>query len=929
MKCPNCNFENPAHNRFCNKCGRPLSISGEESVPKTKTFVTPTLEFASGSTFAGRYQIIEELGKGGMGRIYKVVDKKINEELALKLIRPEIAADKKTIKRFSSELKFACKVSHRNVGRMYHLGEEEGIHYITMEYIPGQSLKDMIGMMGQLSPAQAVSIARQVCAGLSEAHRLEIVHRDLKPSNIMIDKEGNARIMDFGIARSLKAKGITGAGMMVGTPEYMSPEQVEAQGVDRRSDIYSLGVVLYEMLTGTVPFKGDTPLSIVLKHKDEEPKDPREINSQISKDLSCVILKCMEKSKEKRYQTVKELLAELNKIEESFSTIKRIFPKRKSLTEKDRKETSWKLGKIITVLFAVVIFAGIAFLLLREKTPSSPYAERKMLVVLPFENLGFPGDEYFADGLTEEITSRLASLHGLGVISRSSAKQYKETNKTTKQIGDELGVDYMLAGTVRWDRSREGKGRVYITPQLIRVSDDTHFWSMRYDRVIEDIFSIQSEIAEQVAQQLDLSVLEPERRALNARPTENLEAYDYYLKGREHGERGWAYSDDKEFELAIEMLEKATELDPGFAMAYVRLSYIHSRLYFFGYDRTAERVARSKTAVDKALELQPDLPEAHQKLGFYYYWCLSDYDRAAEIFESVEKAHPNFDPQLLGYIQRRQGKWEQCLQTLEKAYSINPRDTQIIYELGGANISMHRYEQAEQWLNRALSIFPDHLPAQLGKVGICILSEGNTEKARALLERLPPHQLTDYMLFTLEMLGRNYKDALDLLASLSYGSFEEQHFYFQKNLAYASVYHAMKDLALMKIQAESARITLEKAVRERPEDQRFHAALGLAYAYLDRKEEAIDEGNRAKKLHPVSKDAAQGPIYLLNLARIYTLVGEYEKAIDQLEYLLSIPQAEYLWQLVSVPQLRLDPQWDPLRDQPRFQRFMEENSNGK
>lgn len=929
MKCPNCNFENPEHNRFCNKCGMPISVPGEDSVQKTKASVTPTLEFASGSTFAGRYQIIEELGKGGMGRIYKVVDKKINEELALKLIRPEIAADKKTIERFGSELKFACKVSHRNVGRMYHLGEEEGIHYITMEYVPGESLKDMIGMMGQLSTGQAVSIARQLCEGLSEAHRLEIVHRDLKPSNIMIDKKGNARIMDFGIARSLKAKGITGAGMMIGTPEYMSPEQVEAQEVDQRSDIYSLGVVLYEMLTGKVPFAGETPLSIALKHKSEEPTDPREINSQIPEDLSRMILKCMEKNKEKRYQTVEGLLSELDKIEERLSTIKRIFPKRKPLTKKEIKETFWKYRKIVAVFFAVVIFAGIAFLLFKEKAPSLPYEERKMLVVLPFENLGLPGDEYFADGLTEEITSRLASLHGLGVISRTSARQYKETNKTTKQIGDELGVDYILEGTVRWDRNPEDKGRVFIKPQLIRTSDDTHFWSGHYDRVIEDIFSVQSEIAEQVARQLDLSVLEPERRALNTRPTENLEAYDYYLKGREHEDRGWAYSDDREFELAVEMLEKATELDPGFAMAYVRLSYIHSRMYFFGIDRTAERLARSKAAVDKALELQPDLPEAHQKLGFYYYWCLSDYDRAAEIFESVEKARPNFDPQLLGYIQRRQGKWEQCLKTLEKAFSINPRDTQIAYELGGANLSMHRYAQAEQWFNRALSLFPDHLPAQLGKVGIYILSEGNTEKARALLERLPPHQLRDYMLFYIEMLGRNYKDALALLASLSYDSFEEQHLYFQKNLAYASVYHAMKDLSLMNTHAESARIILEKAVRESPEDQRFHAALGLAYAYLDRKEEAIYEGNRAEKLHPVSKDAAQGPIYLLNLARIYTLVGEYEKAIDQLEYLLSIPKAEYLWQLISVPQLRLDPHWDPLREQPRFQRFMEENSNGK
>jgi len=428
---------------------------------------------------------------------------------------------------------------------------------------------------------------------------------------------------------------------------------------------------------------------------------------------------------------------------------------------------------------------------------------------------------------------------------------------------------------------------------------------------------------------LDLSMLEPERRTLNARPTENLGAYDYYLQGREHEDRGWAYSDVQEFELAIDMLERAIVLDPGFALAYVRMSYIHSRMYFFGVDRTEERLARSKAAVDKALELQPDLPEAYRILGFYYYWCLFDYDRAAEIFESVQKAHPNFDPQLLGYIQRRQGKWEQCLETLEKAFRISPRDTQIAYELGGANISMHRYEQAEEWLNRALSIFPGHLPALLGKVGIYVLSEGNTEKARVLLEKLPPHQLTDYMWFTIEMLRRNYKDALDRLASLSYDSFEEQHFYFQKNLAYASVYHAKKDISLMKTHAESARILLEEAVSERAGDQRLHAALGLAYAYLGRKEEAIQEGYRAEELHPVSKDAAQGPIYLLNLARIYTLVGEYEKAIDQLEYLLSIPHAEYLWQLVSVPQLRLDPQWDPLREQQRFQRLLEENSSSK
>ncbi|MDH4220842.1 MAG: serine/threonine protein kinase, partial [Candidatus Aminicenantes bacterium] len=314
------------------------------------------MELTTGSTFADRYQVIEELGKGGMGRIYKVYDTKIDEKIALKLVDVETAADKKTLERFSNELKLARKVSHRNVCRMFDLGEEQGIHYITMEFVPGEDLKNSITRIGPLTPGKAISIAKQICKGLAEAHKLGVIHRDLKPQNVMIDSEGNARIMDFGIARTLKGEGITADGVVIGTPEYMSPEQVEGKEVDPRTDIYALGTILYEMLTGRVPFKAKSPISIAFKHKTEKPKDPRMYNDQIPEELSRLVLKCMEKDKEKRYQSAGELLEELESVEENIPTTEQILPKRIQTTTRQITFTfSWKKFLVPVLLLLVVL----------------------------------------------------------------------------------------------------------------------------------------------------------------------------------------------------------------------------------------------------------------------------------------------------------------------------------------------------------------------------------------------------------------------------------------------------------------------------------------------------------------------------------------------------------------------------------------------
>jgi len=457
VECPKCKTENTSDSEFCKKCATPLPSSKEIAV--TETLETPTEELTRGATFASRYEIIEELGKGGMGKVYRVEDKKIKGEIALKLIKPEIASDKKIIERFNNELKMARMISHRNVCRMFDLGEEKGAHYITMEYVRGEDLKSMIRMSGQLGVGTTINIAKQVCEGLAEAHRLGVVHRDLKPQNIMIDKEGNVRIMDFGIARSLKAKGITGAGVIIGTPEYMSPEQVEGKEAGQRSDIYSLGVILYEMVTGRVPFEGDTPLSVAIKQKTETPEDPRKLNSQIPEDLSRVLLRCMEKDKEKRYQSSGEVLSELEKIKKGIPTTEKVIQKRKPITSKEITVT-FGLKKLFVPALVVIVLLIVAVLFWQpwsQKETVPITSDRPLLAIMYFKNN--TGDEKldnlrnaFSDLLiTDLIKSKyLKVLSGdkllniLRQLNLQEAKSY--SSEDLKQVAVSGGATHILQG---------------------------------------------------------------------------------------------------------------------------------------------------------------------------------------------------------------------------------------------------------------------------------------------------------------------------------------------------------------------------------------------------------------------------------------------------------------------------------------------------
>jgi len=923
IKCPKCNTENTSDSEFCKKCATPLPSS--KGILITETLETPKKELTTGSIFAGRYQIIEELGKGGMGKVYRALDKKLNEEVALKLIKPEIASDKKTLERFNNELKFARKIAHKNVGRMYELMEEKGTHFITMEYVPGQDLRGLIRQTGQLAVGTALSIAKQVCEGLTEAHRLGVIHRDLKPQNIMIDKEGNARIMDFGIARSLKAKGITGAGVMVGTPEYMSPEQVESKEVDQRSDVYTLGVILYEMVTGRVPFEGDTPLSVAVKHKTEAPPDPKQVNTQIPEDLSRLILKCLEKDSHKRYQSAGEVRSELENIEKGIPTTDRVIPRKKPTTSKEITVTFRKPWIIIAALVVAAVVVGIGIIYFRSEKPILSPAQKR-LVVLPFKNLGPPEDEYFADSITDEIRARLTQIEKLGMIARTSAYQYKNTDKPIQKIGEELEVDYIMEGTIRWQRFPDGSSRVRVTPELINASDSTNLWTEVYEKDLTDIFEVQSAIAQQVAEALDITLGEDKRRALQTKPTTNIEAYNYYLQGIDYNNRS---NQEEDIRIAIKMFERAVELDPNFALAYISLTKAYVRLYwiyYFGIEMSL--VAKAKKAVDKAYELMPDSPETHWALGYYYYHGHMDYERALDHFYKAQKGLKDNSDVLAGisFVQRRQGKYEQSVATLKKAIDLDPRASVNAYEIGQSYLFMRDYKESERYTDQAISLSPDLSDAYAWKARLYMAWEGSTEKALKVIEGAPQavHQSEEgYFVLSsvlVHMIDGNYQKALDRLFIVSSDAINVHILFVPKALLYAQIYGLMDQSKLEQEHYDSARIFLEAKAKEWPEDARIHSSLGLAYAGLGRKEDAVREGKKAVDLLPVAKDAWRGPFRVEDLARIYVMVGEYDPAIDQLEYLLSIPSQ------ISIPFLKLDSTWEPLRDNPRFQKIL---SRGK
>jgi TolB-like protein/tetratricopeptide (TPR) repeat protein len=876
-------------------------------------------------TRLGSYEIVAPLGAGGMGQVYRARDKKLDRDVAVKVLPESVAADPDSLSRFEREAKAVAALSHPNILAIHDFGTQNGTTYAVTELLEGDTLRGRIDS-GAVSQKQALDWSLQIAKGLSAAHGKGVVHRDLKPDNVFVCSDGHVKILDFGLAKRVgvvgqdeqtmdqAGSGHTEPGTVMGTMGYMSPEQLRGLPVDHRSDIFSFGTILYELLSGRKAFKKDTASDTIAAVLREEPAELTQSGRNVSPALDHIVRHCLEKDRENRFQTAKDVAFALSEASAPTTAVT-------SGVHVVRAEPKAPWKKLAIAGIALVVLAAAGLLLWKRPRIGGQSAAggARRVAVLPFENLGAPEDDYFADGIADQVRGKLTSLPGVVVIARGSSTPYRKTTKTPQEIARELSANYLLTATVRWEKGG-GQNRVQVNPELVEIVSDgppQSKWQQPFDASLTDVFQVQSDIATKVAQALGTTLGAGEQRQLAEKPTQNLAAYDAYLKG-EQVSGAMTNTDPPTLRKSLGLYEQAVALDPGFAEGWARVSVASSLLYRNGVP-TPELADRSLKAAEKSLSLAPNRPEPYHALGNYQRLVKQDYAAAREQYAKGLRLAPN-DINNLGSAvgaEQSSGMWDAALEHARAAERLDPRSLGTARRVGLALIPLRRYAEARQALDRALAISPSNLLAILSKT-MAFLGEGNLAGARAFLETstrsVEPTALVAFVANYQDLGWVLTEEQQQLLLRLTPDAFDGDRTAWA--ICLTQGYALKGDVANVRVHAEEARKANEEQLRDAPNDAQRRAFLGLSLAYLGRKDEAIREGLRAVEMQPISSDAVNGPYLQHQLARIYILTGEPEKAIDRIETFLKVPY------FVSTAWLKIDPNFDPLRSNPRFQKLV-------
>ena len=865
----------------------------------------------------GDYGLLEEIGRGGQGVVFRARQKSLNRIVALKVIGLGQWSTSAHLKRFRLEAEAAASLDHPYIVPIYEVGERDGQCYFSMKFVEGGQLDEVVRPT-PISIRQAAELVAKVARTVQYAHEHGILHRDIKPGNILLDANGEPQLTDFGLARLVESEStVTRTLEVLGTPSYMAPEQAAGNNakLTRATDVYGLGAVLYQLLTGHPPFAGGTTYETIKLLLETEPRLPRLWNQKVDRDLSTICVKCLEKDPERRYSSALALAEDL----ERWLRHEPIQARRIGVFTRGKKWVQRNPTIVAVATLSLALIAAVGVIVWKSELFHHPPTTG--IAVLPFENLSNDKeDASFADGVQDDLLTKLAKIAHLKVISRTSVTGYRDQHNT-REIGDALGVSHVLEGSVR-----KTGAWLHINAQLIDARTDSHLWAEEYDRDLKDLFAVQSEITQKVAERLHVKISPAEKLAIERPPTVDLTAFDLYSRAK-NLVLAWSYALERTGTLvkAADLLNQAVAHDPSFFQAYCQLVWVHDELYHHRVDHTPARLALAEAAIDSAFRLRPDAGEAHLARAGHLYRGYLNYDDALAELEIARRTVPN-DARLFelkGYIERRRpgGSEEEALRNFQKALDLDPRNVLILNQTAQSCDHLRRYAEEQAVLDRLLAIEPNDADTKVWRGFMEFDWKADTRSLHQSIDEIREKnpaalQSVSDSWFYCALADRDAAAAANAITALGKNKIGNDVAKYSHRFLEGLIARMTNDDGKARVAFTAAREEQEQQVQAHPEDAGALAVLGLIDAGLGREKEALQEGRRAIELLPVEKDRVNGGRIIVYLAMIAAWIGDTDLACQQLSTALGFPTSP------SYGQLKLLPTWDPLRGDPCFEKIV-------